>query len=86
MYPDTDEVGDVPPAVVTLTCVKPAVVTAGVVAVISESEITVKLVAAVDPKSTAVVPVKLVPVMVTVEPPVIGPEAGVMVVMAGSGA
>ena len=37
---------------------------------------TVKLVAGVEPKSTAVAPVKLVPVMVTVVPPAAGPLDG----------
>ena len=50
--------------VVTVTSTVPAA-WAGVVAVIWVAETTVKLVAAVAPKSTAVAPVKLVPVMVT---------------------
>ncbi len=49
---------------------------AGEVAVIWVSETTVKLVAAVAPKATAVAPVKPVPVMVTVVPPAVGPEVG----------
>ena len=35
-----------------------------------------KVVAAIVPKSTAVAPVKLVPVMVTEVPPPVGPELG----------
>ena len=58
----------VPPAVVTLTLTAPAGL-AGVVAVIWVAELTVKLVAAVTPKLTALAPVKLVPVIVTVVPP-----------------
>ena len=83
MYPDTDEVVDVPTAVVTLTCVKPGVVVAGVVAVISESEITVKLVAGVDPKSTAVVPVNPEPEMTTEVLPTTEPDDGETEVRAG---
>ena len=49
---------------------------AGETAVIWVSETTVKLVAATVPKSTLVAPVKPVPVMVTVVPPVVGPEVG----------
>jgi hypothetical protein len=44
----------------------------------SVEETTVKLVAATAPKTTLVVPVKPVPVMVTVVPPVVGPELGEM--------
>ncbi len=40
---------------------------------IEVAELTVKPVAAVAPKSTAVAPVKLVPVMVTLVPPAAGP-------------
>ena len=57
----------VPPAVVTVTPTIP--VPAGAVAVILVLETTVKLVAGVEPKVTAVAPVKLVPVMVMVVPP-----------------
>ena len=39
---------------------------------------TVKLVAALAPKSTAVAPVKPVPVMVTAVPPAGGPAVGLM--------
>ena len=52
----------------TVTFTAPAFST-GVVAVISVLETTLKLLDAVDPKSTAVVPRKFVPVIVTVEPP-----------------
>jgi hypothetical protein len=50
----------------------------GDVAVIDELEFTVKDAAAVDPKFTAVAPVKLLPVMVTTVPPVDGPVAGLI--------
>ena len=49
---------------------------AGEVAVIEVAELTVKLVALVAPNLTAVAPVKLVPVMVTDVPPVVGPVVG----------
>ena len=56
---------------------------AGETAVISVDETTVKLVAATVPKTTLVAPVKLVPVMVTVVPPAVGPEVGEMAVTVG---
>ncbi len=55
----------VPPGVVTVTSTVPAV-PAGAVAVMLVALLTVKLVAAVEPNLTAVAPVKLVPVIVTV--------------------
>ena len=54
--------------VVTVTSAIPE--PAGEVAVILISELTVKLVAAVEPNLTAVAPVNPVPVIVTVVPPV----------------
>jgi len=57
---------------------------AGETAMISVLETTVKLVAATAPKRTLVAPVKFVPVMVTVVPPVIGPELGETPVTAGA--
>ena len=68
------EVADVPPGVVTVTSTVP--VPAGDVAVIWVGELTVKPVAGVAPKLTAVAAVKLVPVMVTLVPPVVGPAVG----------
>jgi hypothetical protein len=44
---------------------------------------TLKLVAGTEPKTTSVAPVNPVPVMVTVVPPLVGPELGEMVVMTG---
>ena len=71
----------VPPKVVTVTStgvpgeqLEPEA-HGGEVAVMEVSEFTVKDVAAVVPKSTAVAPVKLVPHIVTVEPPATGPDA-----------
>ncbi len=72
----------VPPAAVTETLTAP-LSPAGATAVIDVAELTAKLVAAVDPKSTAVTPVKFVPVMVTDVPA--APEAGLMAVNVGAG-
>src|SRR5271165_720373 len=57
---------------------------AGVVAVIEVSELTVKLVAGLAPKSTAVAPVKPVPVIVTTVPPGAGPFVGLIEVTVGA--
>jgi len=46
-------------------------------------ELTVKLVAATVPNFTAVAPVKLVPVMVTDVPPLVGPAFGLTPVTVG---
>ena len=56
-------------------------VPAGDVAVICVSELTVR-VAAVAPKLTAVAPVKLDPLIMTLVPPAAGPLAGLMEVTA----
>ena len=69
--------------VVTLTSTTP--VPGGDVAVIWVAELTVKPVAAVAPNVTAVAPVKLVPVIVTVVPPVAGPRVGEIALTAGTG-
>ena len=68
------DVADVPPTEVILTSTVP--VPEGDVAVIDVAELTVNPAAGVAPKVTAVVPEKLVPVMVTVVPPVCGPAVG----------
>jgi hypothetical protein len=65
----------VPPNVVTVTSTGPAE-PAGLVAVTCVALSTMKDVAAVEPKSTALAPAKLVPVMVTDVPPAVGPLAG----------
>ena len=70
---------------VTATSAAPAA-PAGVVALISVSETTVKLAAGVPPKLTAVALVKLVPVMVTVSPPSVDPLVGAMLAIVGGGA
>ena len=67
---------------VTLTSTVP--VPAGDVAVIWVAELTVKVVAAVAPKITAVAPVNPVPVIVTVVPPDVGPDVGEIEVAAGA--
>ncbi len=72
----------VPPTVVMRTSTVPT--PAGAVAVIWVLLMTVTPVAAVAPKVTAVVPEKLVPVMVTLVPPPIGPAVGEMEVTVGA--
>ncbi len=72
----------VPPTVVTRTSTVP--VPAGAVAVICVALLTVKPVAAVAPKVTAVAPDRLVPVRVTVVPPAVGPAVGEMEVTVGA--
>jgi hypothetical protein len=59
-------------------------VPAGDVAVICVAELTVKLVAAAAPKVTPVATVKPVPVIVTVVPPVAGPDVGEIEVTVGA--
>jgi hypothetical protein len=71
----------VPPAVVTVTSTVP--IPAGEVAVIWVALLTVKEAAALLPKLTAVAPEKLVPVMVTLVPPCIGPVFGLTLATAG---
>ncbi len=71
-----------PPPVVTDTPTMP--LPAGAVAVIWVALTTVKLVAAVAPKATAVAPVKPVPVITTLVPPPLPPEAGAIPVTVGA--
>ena len=54
-----------------------------VLALMVVAPVTVNDVATVVPNLTAVAPVKLVPVMVTVVPPAMGPAVGVKLVMVG---
>lgn len=72
-----------PPAVTTVISTIPAL-PAGEVAVIDVALLTVKLVALLAPNFTAVAPVKLVPVIVTDVPPVVGPAGGLTPVTVGS--
>ena len=51
---------------------------------ICDALLTVKPVAAVAPNVTAVAPEKFVPVITTVVPPEVGPEAGLIEVTAGA--
>ena len=74
----------VPPAVVTRTLAVPAL-PGGVVAVIVVELTTMTFVAAAPPMVTAVAPVRLVPVIVTLVPPSVGPVAGEMPVTVGAG-
>ncbi len=72
----------VPSGVVTVTSTRPGAC-AGAVTVISVEETTVTPVALTRPKSTAVVPEKLVPVIVTGVPPVGRPATGLIVLTVG---
>lgn len=72
-----------PPGAVTVMVTGPAD-PAGTTAVIWVGERTVKEVAGVAPKVTAVVPVRLVPVRVTVFPPEVGPWLGVTPLRVGA--
>jgi hypothetical protein len=70
--------------VVTLTLYDPAD-SAGDVAVMLVLLTTVYELASVEPNFTLVAPVKFVPVSVTVVPPAVGPEVGLMLVTVGAG-
>jgi uncharacterized membrane protein len=72
-----------PPGVVTVISTVPAL-PAGEVAVIEVALFTVKLAAFAFPNLTAVAPVKLVPVIVTVVPPPPGPLVGFTAVTVGT--
>ena len=74
----------VPSGVVTSTLAVPALC-AGVVQVMLVSLTTVTLVAAAPPMVTPVAPVKLVPVIVTLAPPLSGPLDGEMEETVGAG-
>jgi hypothetical protein len=73
----------VPDGLVTVMSTVP--LPGGAVAVIWVSLSSVKLLAAVDPNLTAVAPLNALPVIVTVVPPAVGPEEGLMLVTAGGG-
>ena len=68
---------------VTTTFTAPAAC-AGAVAVIEVALLTIKL-AALPPNVTELVPVKLVPVIVTPVPPAVGPEFGLTLLTVGGG-
>ena len=82
MYRSAALVALVPPVAVTRISTVP--VPAGAVAVISVAFWATTL-AAVLPKVTAVTPEKLEPVMVTLVPPPVVPEAGETLLMVGAG-
>jgi hypothetical protein len=67
--------------VTTVTSTAP--VPGGLVAVISVSESTIIITALTPPKSTAVAPVKPLPVIRTLLPPLVGPLAGEIAVTCG---
>ena len=75
---------EVPPGVVTVTSTGPAT-PAGETAVMELEVLFESPVAATAPNCTAVAPVRLVPVMVTGLPPVVGPEVGLTPVTVGVG-
>ena len=72
-----------PPGVVTATWTAPGA-PAGAVTYSRVAEETTTEVPAVVPKVTAVVPVRLVPLMATGVPPTAGPDIGVMEVTVGA--
>lgn len=74
----------VPPAVVTLTLLAPAV-PAGVLAVIEVALTTTRLVAATPFTFTLVAPVKFLPVIVNAVPPKVVPDVGAIEVIIGAG-
>jgi len=73
-----------PADVLIVTPTEPALTAAGLVAVIEVLLFTVKLVAGVVPKLTAVAPVNPVPVILTVVPPVVGPPGGLTPLTVGA--
>ena len=79
MKPCLTALTTVPFGVVTVIAAAPAV-PGGATAVIDVAEFTVKLVAGIAAKSTAVAPDRPVPLIVTVAPPAAGPLAGLTVV------
>ena len=72
------------PAGVVITMLADPAGAGGVIVVISVSLTTVRLVATVLPKVTAVAPVKPVPMMVTAVPPAVVPDVGEMLVNVGA--
>jgi len=72
-----------PEGVLTTTSLAPIAEPAGVVIEIEVEELTVKLVTGVPAIVTAVVPVKLIPVMVAEVPPASVPTAGLIDVNEG---
>ncbi len=83
MYWSAELVALVPPGVVTVTSTVPTEA-GGELAVIVVELVTVK-VAAWLPNSTALAPNRLLPVMLTVVPPMVKPPVGVTAVTVGGG-
>lgn len=75
----------VPPAVVTERLTEPAD-PAGATAVICVALLTVKELAATEPKLTLVAPVRFVPVMTTLVPPAVEPLFGEIALIVGAAA
>ena len=72
-----------PPSVVTIMPTSPSLLTAGVIQDIVVLSTTLRDVAAIPPNVIKVAPVKFVPVIVTLVPPVLTPDDGEMSVMLG---
>ena len=70
-----------PPSVVTIMPTAPSLSTAGVIQVIVVLFTTLREVALIPPNVTEVAPVKFVPVIVALGPPVLTPDDGEMSVM-----
>ena len=72
-----------PPPVVTIMSTAPAVVRAGVIQVIVVLFTMLRDVAAIPSNVTDVAPVKFMPVIVTLVPPVMPPDDGEMLLITG---
>jgi hypothetical protein len=77
-------VAEVPPGVVTVTFTAPGFITNGLITTIWLAVSLMRPVTAAIPKATAVAFARFVPVMVTMVPPEIGPDAGLTLVTAGT--
>jgi hypothetical protein len=64
--------------------INPVPTAAGDCALIELGPVTLKLVAGVEPKRTAVAPVKFVPVIVTAVPPAVEPDEGLTALTLGA--
>ena len=85
MYWSAGLVALVPPGVVTVTSTVLPSVPGGEVAVMLVGLLKVTREAAVAPNLTPLAPLKVVPVIVTVVDPVLGPEVGLRLVTVGAG-
>jgi hypothetical protein len=84
VYTSAGPVVEVPFEVVTVTSTEPAA-SAGLVAVICESLLTVNDGAATDPNLTVDAPVKPDPLIVTAVPPTVVPDVGLIEATRGPG-